>query len=315
MTESRLRSLVALADTGSVRAAAMQLYVTESAVSSAVTSLAKELGVPLVERAGRGVRLTPAGEAYLTYARQIIGLLEQGRAAARGESDPAHGRLRLAAVTTAADQLLPALLAGFRAAYPEVELTLEVGPSRHVWALLAEHRADLVIAGRPPSRLDRRAAAYAPDAAARRVLAVRANELVVVAASPLRFDLASTPWVLREPGSGTRVTAEAYLAEHDVSPPTLVLGSNGAVIAGAAAGLGAALVSRDAVRTELADGRLTVVPAPGTPLSRPWHAVAGPVVTATTRLFVDHLLAAPGWHPPSGTSGGPFEMASNRLAG
>jgi DNA-binding transcriptional LysR family regulator len=336
MTESRLRSLVALADTGSVRAAAVQLYVTESAVSSAVTGLARELGVPLVERVGRGVRLTPAGEAYVTYARQIIGLLEQARAAARGEGDPSRGRLRLAAVTTAADQLLPGLLAGFRAAWPEVELALEVGPRRVVWDLLADHRADLVIAGRPPAALAQDGTAPRPLAALPqgdtvprpqvgvlpqggpvsrpqvgvlaqagpaprsqvRVLAVRDNDLVVVAAPSVAFDLARTPWVLREPGSGTRVTAEAYLAEHDVSPPTLVLGSNGAVVAGAAAGLGAALVSRDAVRAELADGRLTVVKAPGTPLSRPWHAVAGPVVTATTRLFLDHLLAAPDWHPP-----------------
>jgi len=286
MTESRLRSLVALADAGSVRAAALRLYVTESAVSSAVTALARELGVPLVERAGRGVRLTPAGEAYVPYARQVIGLLEQGRAAARGEADPARGRLRLAAVTTAADQLLPGLLAGFRAAWPQVEVTLDVGPSRQVWARLGEHLADLVIAGRPPAQA--------------RILAVRANELVVVTAPSVRFDLAATPWVLREPGSGTRVTAEAYLAEHDVAPPTLVLGSNGAVVAGAAAGLGAALVSRDAVGSELADGRLTVADEPGTPLSRPWHAVSGPVPTATTRLFVDHLLAAPGWAPPPG---------------
>ncbi len=288
MTESRWRSLVALADAGSVRAAALRLYVTESAVSSAVTALARELGVPLVERSGRGVRLTPAGEAYVPYARQMIGLLEQGRAAARGEADPARGRLRLAAVTTAADQLLPGLLAGFRAAWPQVEVTLDVGPSRQVWARLTEHLADLVIAGRPP----------APAGGGTHVLAVRANALVVVTAPSVRFDLAATPWVLREPGSGTRVTAEAYLAEHDVAPPTLVLGSNGAVVAGAAAGLGAALVSRDAVRSELADGRLTLADAPGMPLSRPWHAVSGPVPTATTRLFVDHLLAAPGWAPP-----------------
>jgi len=59
MTESRLRTFVALADTGSVRAAAERLYVSESAVSASVAALARELGVPLVERAGRGVVLTP----------------------------------------------------------------------------------------------------------------------------------------------------------------------------------------------------------------------------------------------------------------
>lgn len=282
MTESRLRTFVALADTGSVRAAAERLYVTESAVSASVTALARELGVPLVERAGRGVVLTPAGRVYATYARRLLGLHEEARAAARGEHDPGAGRLRLAAVTTAADQVLPELLADFRRAWPRVELALEVGPSRRIWAALEAHEADLVLGGRPPAgnRVT--------------VLATRASDLVVVAAPGVEFDLRTTPWVMREPGSGTRVAAEAYLAEHEADPPTLVLGSNGAVIAGVAAGLGVALVHSDAVRRDLSARRLRVVDAPGTPLLRPWHAVAGPAPTATTRLFVRSLVDS-GW--------------------
>ncbi|WP_131761096.1 LysR substrate-binding domain-containing protein, partial [Actinomadura fibrosa] len=201
---------------------------------------------------------------------------------------PARGPLRLAAVTTAADQVLPALLAPFRARWPDVELALEVGPRRQVWSSLAAHEADLVLAGRPPA-----------DVPAT-ILALRPNDLVVVGAPDVAagFALARTPWVMREPGSGTRATADAYLAERDASPPRLVLGSNGAVIAGAAAGLGVALVSRDAVGTELDAGRLVVVDAPAMPLDRPWHAVAGPAPTATTLLFVRHLLEAPGWTAP-----------------
>ncbi|MFE9102942.1 LysR substrate-binding domain-containing protein [Actinomadura geliboluensis] len=287
MTEARLRSLVAVADTGSVRAAARRLYVTESAVSAAVAALTRDLGVPLVRKEGRGVRLTPAGAVYAGYARQVLGLLEEGRAAARGAADPGRGPLRLAAVTTAADELLPALLASFRARWPDVELALEVGSRRQVWSSLAAHEADLVLAGRPPAE------------AAATVLARRPNELVVVGAPDVAagFALARTPWVMREPGSGTRATAEAYLAEREVAPPRLVLGSNGAVIAGAAAGLGVALVSRDAVGAELDAGRLAVVGAPGMPLDRPWHAVAGAAPTPTTMLFVRHLLDAPGWRP------------------
>ncbi|WP_395106134.1 LysR family transcriptional regulator [Actinomadura sp. SCN-SB] len=288
MTEARLRTFTALADTGSVREAARRLYVTESAVSASVTALARELGVTLVQKEGRGLRLTPAGTVYAAYARQVLGLLEQGRAAARGAADPARGTLRLAAVTTAADQVLPELLAAFRARFPHVELALEVGPSRQVWGSLAAHKADLVLAGRPPA------------GSATTVLARRPNELVVVGSPALAegFSLATTPWVMREPGSGVRATAETYLAERDATPPSLVLGSNGAVIAGAAAGLGVTLVSRDAIGTELATGRLVIVDAPGTPLDRPWHAVSGATPTPTTLLFVEHLLGAPGWTAP-----------------
>lgn len=59
-----------------------------------------------------------------------------------------------------------------------------------------------------------------------------------------------------------------------------------------------ALVSRDAVGAELETGRLVVIDAPGMPLDRPWHAVAGAAPSATTLLFVRHLLDAPGWSAP-----------------
>jgi DNA-binding transcriptional LysR family regulator len=283
-TESRLRTLVALAAAGSVRGAAGRLTVTESAVSASVAALARELGVPLVEPAGRGLRLTQSGTVYARYARRVLGLLDEGAAAAAQELDPERGRLRVAAVTTAGEHLLPTLLAGFRRRHPGVALALEVGPSEQVWDLVNSHETDLVIAGRPPTGVDAR------------VVAIKSNELVVVAAPSVAeiFDWAATPWLLRERGSGTRTTVETYLKSQDVTPPQLVLGSNGAVVAGAVAELGAALVSRDAVADQLCDGRLVQVPAPGIPMRRPWHAVAGVYSGAATWLFVRHLRGA-GW--------------------
>ncbi|WP_460367267.1 LysR substrate-binding domain-containing protein, partial [Actinocorallia lasiicapitis] len=156
----------------------------------------------------------------------------------------------------------------------------------------ADHGADVVLAGRPPEGLLRADGGVT-------VLARRPNELIVVTAPRIAFDH-TTPWVLREPGSGTRVTADAYLAEHEASPPKLVLGSNGAVVAGAAAGLGAALVSREAVRDDLSAGRLIEAAALGMPLSRPWHAVTGATPTATTRLFAEELTHH-GWSEPPRT--------------
>src|SRR5713101_5092480 len=107
-TVARLRALVTVADAGSVRQAARRLTVTESAVSSALSALAREVRVPLVERDGRGLRLTASGQAYSGYARAILGLHEEGLAAARGDRDPERGRVRVAAVSTAGEYLLPA---------------------------------------------------------------------------------------------------------------------------------------------------------------------------------------------------------------
>jgi len=290
-TAARLQAFVAVADAGSVRAAARRLVVTESAVSAAIAALGREVGVPLLEREGRGLRLTASGRTYARYARTILGLHDEALAAARGDTDPEHGRVRVAAVTTAGEHVLPALLAAFLARHPRVDLQLEVGTSEQVWELLGTHRADLAIAGRPPRRLD-----------AAVVHAVRPNSLVVVAspATADAFDPGRTRWLLREAGSGTRATCEAVLAGWEVDPPRLTLGSNGAVVAGAAAGLGVTLVSRDAVARHLADGGLVVVRAPGTPLRRPWHAVTAGQVPASTALLVDDLLrsAAGGWRVP-----------------
>jgi LysR family transcriptional regulator, low CO2-responsive transcriptional regulator len=295
-TAARLRTFVEVADTGSVRLAARRLVVTESAVSASLAALVREVGVPLVEREGRGLRLTPSGRVYADYARRVLGLLDQASAAARGELDPERGQVRLGAVTTAADHLLPGLLASFREAHPAVDLRLEVGASERVWRLLADHGVDLVIAGRPPDGIDST------------VQVVRRNELMVVGRSwrdPDDVALAQVTWLLREPGSGTRDTCESLLTQLEIDPPRLTLGSNGAVVAGAVAGLGVTLVSRDAVDRKLEEGSLRVLSVPGTPLRRPWHAVSAGHVSASTLLFVSHLRRH-GWRrPPAARSATP----------
>ncbi|MBV9445173.1 MAG: LysR family transcriptional regulator [Streptosporangiaceae bacterium] len=288
-TVARLRALVTVADAGSVREAARRLSVTESAVSAALGALAREVRVPLVERDGRGLRLTASGQAYSGYARAILGLHEEGLAAARGDRDPERGRARVAAVSTAGEYLLPSVLAAFLARHPGVDLRLEVGSSERLWALFAAHEADLVIGGRPP--------AHIADAVIR---AVRPNALVVVAAPDVArgFDIGRTRWLQREAGSGTRVTGDALLASLDADPPRLTLGSGGAVAACAVAGLGATLASRDAVARQITDGELKEVAVPGTPLRRPWHTVTHERQPGATGLLVQHLLGQEGWRRP-----------------
>lgn len=281
-TNARLRALVELADTGSVRGAAERLVVTESAISSAVGSLSIEIGVPLVDRHGRGVRLTPAGQRYVDYARKILGLHREAVLAARGEVDPEHGSIRLAAVTTAGELLLPALLASFTTHYPGVRYKLQVASRTAIWPMLASHEADIVVAGRPPTDLDQV-----------QVRAVSTNTLVVVGPpnAAQHFDSAQATWLLRESGSGTRATTATLLEELEVSPPQMVLGSHGAVVAAAVAGLGVTLVSRQAVRRELESGALVELAVPGTPLDRPWHIVTQSPCTGPTELLITHLLA------------------------
>jgi LysR family transcriptional regulator, low CO2-responsive transcriptional regulator len=295
MTLGQLRTFLAVAAAGSVRAAAERLVVTQPAVSAALASLQQEVGVALVTREGRGLRVTPAGEAFAGYARRALGLLDEGVAAAGGAAEPERGKLRLAAVTSAGEHLAPSLLATFLASYPGAEVSLEVGNRRQVWDLLDHHEADLAIGGRPP--------------ASATTLATRAHQLVVVAArgaKPVRgrravrsvslADLAQATWLLREHGSGTRANAEELLGQLDLDPRVHTLGSNGAIVESVRIGLGITLISRDAVDGHLAAGALEEWRHGPLPLERAWHLVsaAGESLTATPRLFLERLLAA-GW--------------------
>jgi LysR family transcriptional regulator, low CO2-responsive transcriptional regulator len=298
MTLNQLRTFLAVAETGSVRAAAGQLVVTQAAVSASLAALQRSLGVPLLAPDGRGLRLTGAGQAYADYVRRILGLLDEAGRAAQSAADPERGELRIAAVTTAAEQIVPGLLSGFRSRQPRTGVRLEAGNRARVRALLDQHQVDLVLGGRPEPGWDVQ------------VLAVRPHQLVVVAAPALAASappgarllpwLARQAWLLREPGSGTRAATDALLTELDISPPTLMVGSNGAIRGSASVGLGVTLVSRDAVAAELADGRLSELPVPGTPLHRDWYLVAhpGPLPPAADRLL-GHVLSHGGFRPPT----------------
>ena len=105
-------------------------------------------------------------------------------------------------------------------------------------------------------------------------------------------DPARETWLLREPGSGTRAAADALLAELEIDPPTMILGSNAAVERGVELGLGVGLISLDAAADRISDGSVAVWACPGTPLDRPWHLVCcsgealGPTALALVKSMV-----------------------------
>src|ERR1700759_2207785 len=120
VTLNQLASFLAVAREGSVSGAAEKLYVTQPSISAAVSALSKELGIELTERVGRGIGLTAAGEAFRPYAADILGLIEQGRLAAREAADASLRSLRIVAVATAGEYLVPSLLQAFSALPPEI---------------------------------------------------------------------------------------------------------------------------------------------------------------------------------------------------
>jgi DNA-binding transcriptional LysR family regulator len=274
VTLTQLRSFLAVIRTGSVTAAADELIVTQPSVSAAITALSHELGTPLLERDGRGVRPTLAGRAFTPYATDVIGLLEKGRQAALEAAAAAERLLRIAAVTTAAESFVPALMRAFSITHPTVRLALSVGNRGQVLDMLVTHEADVAFGGRPPSdqRIDARP--------------FRPNELVLIGAAddPLAGDstvsppqLAGRTWLLREPDSGTRSANEEFLSAFGLEGETLTVGSNGAIRQAARLGLGISFLSRDAVASDLDAGLLSVIAVDPAPAPRDWHVMRAKV--------------------------------------
>jgi DNA-binding transcriptional LysR family regulator len=279
VTLNQLSSFLAVAREGSVSAAAEKLFVTQPSISAAVSALSRELGVDLTERVGRGVGLTAAGNAFRPYAADVLGLVEQGRQAAREAADLSMRSLRLVAVATAAEYVVPALLRSFAGLHPEIHLSLEVANRATVFERVLEHEVDVAIAGRPPD--DERIAGFA----------FLRDDALVGRGSIAPRELGDRVWLQRESGSGTRQLIAEFFAEHDLRPQTLTLGSNGAIKEAVRLGLGVSLQSRVAVEQELASGALAELKLKGGLPEREWYSLHSATVPPrpAVQLFLEYV--------------------------
>lgn len=285
ITLTQLTSFLAVVRGGSITAAADALVVTQPSVSAALAALNREVGEDLLERSGRSVRLSAAGEAFAPYAADVIGLLAEGRDAAREAAAGAEGRLRIIAVTTAAESFVPPLMKAFAERCRELELVLDVGNSTAVLEAVLDHRADVAITGQPP-----------PEGRLKAV-PLMDNEIVLVTApdDPLADSepmsaqqLGDRTWLLREETSGTRALNERFIAAAGLEPRTLTLGSNGAIKQAARAGLGVSLISRATVQVELESGWLGMIPLIQPPATRRWwvlRSAVGPIRPAVVEFM------------------------------
>jgi DNA-binding transcriptional LysR family regulator len=261
-----LRIFAAVAERGGFSRAAASLHLSQPAVSKTVQELERQVGLALFDRSGRSPLLTDAGETLLARARELFGVervAEEELGALRGLE---RGVLRVGASTTVATYFLPPLLARLHAEHPAVTLRVLSANTRNVMRRLLEGRLDIALVEGPVSHQRITVTTWRDD------------ELVVIAPAAHRLvrkkrvtasDLAAEPFILREPGSGTRVVAEAALAEHGVHPrATMQLGSTEAIKQAVAAGLGLAVVSRAAAADQLALGYIAVVQLRGVTFRR-----------------------------------------------
>ncbi|TDD09453.1 LysR substrate-binding domain-containing protein [Nonomuraea diastatica] len=266
-----LKLLVDVGVLGSLGQAAKAAGIAQPSASKRVAHLERRLGLPLVERTPRGSTLTAEGRMVAGWATQVLAAAEELMRAVQAVRHGEAAHLRVASSMTVAEYLVPRWLGELQNREPDVPVGLDVVNSADVAARVLAEDVELGFVEGPsvPEGLDSRV--------------VGTDRLVVVVApghpwarrrTALRgAELAATPLVVREPGSGTRETLDVAFKGLYQASPRLELGSNAAVKGAAQAGAAPAVLSGYAVEADVATGRLVEVPLTGVNLVRSLRAV------------------------------------------
>jgi DNA-binding transcriptional LysR family regulator len=257
-TLEQLRTFVAVAETEHVSKAAASLFLTQGAVTQQLRHFEDALGIQLMERAGRGVRLTDAGRALATACKAALRSVETVEDTARSMKALESGSLDLGASPTCASYYLPSRLSAFSARYPAVKLTVIVEPSAIIGAQVLAGALDCaIIEGDPASELV--------------AVVIARDELVLVAHRdhPLSqmprvtpAQLAGYRFLGRGPGWAGEQNIRKILGRAYDQSETLNLGHPEYTRAAAIAGLGYAVLPMLAVQADLASGILKRLPGP-----------------------------------------------------
>lgn len=263
-TFRQLRVFDAIARHGSFSRAAEEMHLTQPTLSMQVKKISDSVGLPLFEHIGKRTYLTDAGRALHEMCGEVFDAVARFEMAIADLKGLKRGRLRLAAVTTA-EFFLPRLLGPFCRRYPEIEVALEIGNREQVLDRLRVNADDFYVFGQPPQSADVEAVRFLDNPLV--AVGPAGHPLVGAGRVPIAR-LLTEPFLLRERGSGTRMSVEKFFADHGRHPAVrMELGSNEAVKQAVLGGLGLAVLSRHAI--EDTPG-LAVIDAEGFPLDRDW---------------------------------------------
>ncbi|MDQ6782595.1 MAG: LysR substrate-binding domain-containing protein [Actinomycetota bacterium] len=236
----QLRYVVSVTEERGFTRAADKLRVAQPSVSAAVRALERELGIELFHRSGGGVTPTPAGEALLPWARQVLADCEAGRAAVGDLMGLRRGRLSLGATPTLTTVLLAPVLADFHRSYPGLDVSLREDGSHHLVTALEGGELDLAVVILPINHSWVRTEALADEEL---VLAVPSDHALAGQSSVAIAQLEDLPLVMFRDGYDLRETTLAVCRSAGFAPTFAVEGLEmDGVLALTAAGLGGAVV-------------------------------------------------------------------------
>lgn len=264
--------LVRVVENGSVGKAAAEVGISQASASRRLDTLERELGLALLSRTVRGSQPTPHGQIVVDWAKSALGSVMDLMSGVDALRRDRRATLRVAASMTVAEYLVPNWLMTLRAVAPSVDVSLTVANSVRVQELIRDDAAEVgfIESTEPPTGLQYR---------------VVATDRLVVVVGPTHpwarrrggidyAELARTPLIVREQGSGTRTSLEHAMAPLGLEVQALLeLPSNSAVKVVVETGVAPAVLSYLAVAGEVRDGRLVELPVTDLSLERPLRAV------------------------------------------
>jgi len=259
--------LASVATLGSIRQAAIAHGISQPAASTRLRVLEGTLGLELLNRSSGGAQLTPAGRVVVQWSEQVLGDLRALLTATSALRREGRTQVHVAASMTVAEYLAPEWLVRLAGLDPELHVSLDMANSEHVVEMVRDGRAALGFVEGVSSLAGLRSQVLLHDEL---VLVVAPHHPWARRRTPVSpEELAATPLVLREPGSGTREVLEGWLARSGLEVTAMVeLGSTTAIKRAVESGVAPAVLSLLTIHREVRDGRLVTVALRDGELSR-----------------------------------------------
>lgn len=322
----QLRIFIEVARQKSFSRAAENIFLTQPTVSAHIKALEEEVGAPLLDRSQRELRLTGAGKVLFRYARQLLGIKEKALSAIEQEYRMIKGHLEIASSSVPGAYILPELMKGFLEKYPGVTFAVMLRDTRQVYESIREYTYDLGFVGEPvhPNELeqirllkDELVLVAAPDTSLPGEEPPQGKEggpgdgpetekpitslyTLALHSGTARERFLSIPFIMREPGSATRMAFENALKNFYGRKKAALnviayLESQEAIKEAVKTGLGVTVISHMAVNEELTSGLMKGYRLPGLRLERNFYLIyrKNRIFSPLSQAFLDYCVNNP----------------------
>ncbi len=275
---------------GNFTRAAEELHMAQPTVSTQIRKLTETIGLPLFEQIGKRVYLTEAGQLLHNACLDIFATVESMEHHLEDLRGLNSGRLRLA-VSTTGKYFAPRMLAAFVQRHKGIEVSLEIHNRRVLIDRLSANQDDLYVFAHPPADLDVVRQAILPNPM---VVFARADHPLAQEKNIPLARIAKEPFLMREPGSGTRMVVEDVFANAGLEPQVrMELSANESIKQAILAGLGISIMSRYTLGLDTEHAELATLDVQGFPLESQWYFVypVGKQISVVARTFMDFVRA------------------------